>query len=147
MKYIVVDLDGTLYDSSNRVHLAHQKQWDEFHNASVADKPFYDVKKLLDIVGDAGVWVIACTGRNERYRGITEKWLNKYSIPVDVLLMRPDNNFESDADVKLGLVRGFLCDDPDGFSNILFVLEDRDKMVDAWRAIGVPCYQVRPSGY
>jgi hypothetical protein len=28
--------------------------------------------------------------------------------------------------------------------NVIFVLDDRDKVVEAWRNYGLPCWQVRP---
>lgn len=167
-KYIVVDLDGTLCDSAHREHLARAKQWDEFHAGIPDDKPHWDVVDLLEVIATSinsktsDLEVIALTGRNERYRIPTMKWLQHYRIKVDHLLMRPDDNWMSDHDLKPRLLVDYIIAKDwtdlteeqlrDAASNVVaskvwFILEDRDKVVEAWRDLGFRCWQTQPGGY
>jgi FMN phosphatase YigB (HAD superfamily) len=145
-RIIIVDLDGTLYDSVSRSHFAKAGMWDEFHSHSSLDKPNFDV---LDLVKELGRYhtMLGITGRNERYRKITDHWLNRWQVPLDDLLMRPDGNFNSDPEVKLSLLHKWLGKNQRNMREIWFALEDRDKMVDAWRNANIPCYQVRSGEY
>jgi FMN phosphatase YigB (HAD superfamily) len=139
---IVVDLDGTLCNSKHREHLAQAGQWDEFHSLLADDKPWGDVWQLIaDLCGK--YYIIGLTGRNEKYRLKTVQWLDKYEIELDNLLMRPDFDPRPDHELKPQLLAeaGVLPEE------VLFVLEDRDKVVEAWRNWGYNCWQVRPGGY
>ncbi len=143
---VVVDLDGTLCNSSKREHLAQAGLWDEFHSCLDADEPWSDVKHLVSQMTDDrgyGTYVLGLTGRNERYREATLTWLSKHEIWLDALLMRPDDNYQSDHELKPQMLadRGISKDD------VWFILEDRDKVVEAWRNLGYNCWQVRPGGY
>lgn len=144
---IVVDLDGTLCNSGHRDHLAVAGQWDEFHSKLMDDEPWPDVKAFLDlfwtVTSETEKYaIVGLTGRNEQWRGKTLEWLSKHELFMDELLMRPDKDFTSDAELKPRmLLERFLKE------SILFILEDRDKVVDAWRNAGFNCWQVRPGGY
>jgi phosphoserine phosphatase len=148
-RLIICDLDGTLYNSEKRAHLAQQGLWDEFHAASSEDMPNEDVLAAIYCFDSVENTIIAITGRNEKFRGITEEWFNKHLVPIDTLLMRPDGDFRSDKEVKIGLFEQWNSTLLDPFSkeDVLMALEDRDKMVDAWREYGVNCWQVRVGGY
>jgi hypothetical protein len=141
---IVIDLDGTLCNSAHREHLAAAKQWDDFHSLLGADEPWPDVKQMIELLSGVGnYYLVGLTGRNERYRQITHQWLMNHDIFLDNLLMRPDNDFTSDAELKPRLLAesGVLP------SEVWFILEDRDKVVEAWRNLGYNCWQCRPGGY
>lgn len=65
--FIVVDLDGTLCDVSERVGYAVCKDWDGFHDRIPYDPPRHDVAEFLQFVGGHCPWppvytVIAVTG-------------------------------------------------------------------------------------
>lgn len=138
---IVVDLDGTLCNSAHREHLARAGQWPEFHAQLHEDEPWQDVLMLLEAMNH--FTLIGLTGRNERYRTATNKWLDKYDIYLDQLLMRPDDNWQSDHELKPDLLAWCGVKPED----VVFILEDRDKVVEAWRNLGYNCWQVRPGGY
>jgi len=146
MGVIVVDLDGTLYNSSQRNHLAQAGQWDEFHKASANDDPYNDVLNLINQMSEMHN-IIGCTGRTNAHRQITFDWLMDHGVSMDHLLMRPDNNFESDTIIKPKLLEEFLEKNNLSKESVLFILEDRDKMVERWRDLGYNCWQVRPGGY
>lgn len=148
-KVLVVDLDGTLCDCGHREHWARAGEWDNFHSELSNDKPNEAVREVLyawDAMGQDHE-VIAITGRNERYSLMTEEWLEKNLIPLDVVLMRPDNNFQSDSELKPALLSEWLEREGLLQENVAFILEDRDKVVEAWRNFGYKCWQVAHGGY
>lgn len=148
-KILVVDLDGTLCDCGHREHWARAGEWDSFHSELSGDKPNEAVREVLyawDAMGQDHE-VIAITGRNERYSLMTEEWLEENLIPLDVILMRPDNNFQSDHELKPALLSEWLEREGLLQENVAFILEDRDKVVEAWRNCGYKCWQVAPGGY
>lgn len=153
MKAIIVDLDGTLYNSTARNHLAQAGQWDDFHRASSTDKPNHDILQLVNLLSlHEKTIILAVTGRDDRYRNITIDWMRRNEACIDFVLMRPEGDRRSDTVVKIELVQNWL-DEFGGYvfhlqkSDIAFALEDRDKMVDAWRSWGIPCWQVREGSY
>lgn len=152
-RYIVIDLDGTIADSRHREHYAVERDWDEFHLRSGQDAPKPDVRWLINFLSEHRVgdypYLMILTGRNERYRPLTENWLRHNNIDYDELIMRPDNNFERDADLKLRLLQEF-CDRAgydDPTEAVIFILEEREGMVQAYREAGFPCWQVQAGGY
>lgn len=147
-KWIVMDLDGTLCDISHRVHLAQAKQWDAFHDGILADKVREDAREFLSVM--AKHYKIAfLTGRNERYRGVTVRWLNDNGLYYccDLLLMRPDDNRDPDHELKLRLLDGAFHTREAALENVLLILDDRDKVVEAFRNAGFNCWQVTAGLY
>jgi len=155
VKVIVVDLDGTLCDSSHRDHFAQAKEWDQFHQAAKDDRPRSDVAFFLSVLCWWSVLdkilLVACTGRNERYRQTTLEWLIKHDLAVfDTILMRSDGDWRPDVEVKPAMLDKFLEDKSlfyDGRPDVAFILEDRDKVVEAWRNLGYCCWQVQATGW
>lgn len=143
---IVIDLDGTLCNSSHREHLAQNKQWDDFHAGLVNDAPHRDVQLLIEALWDRHD-IVFLTGRSEAWRNQTLKWLEDHSIMGDTLLMRPDNDWSSDTVIKPQLLANHCLGMTDAIVRVKFILEDRDKMVECWRNLGFNCWQVRPGGY
>lgn len=140
---IVVDLDGTLSNSGWREMHAQNKDWDLFHELGKADKPNEDVKALIAAFKSAGDYqIVGCTGRNEKYRTQTIQWLYHHDIELDDILMRPENNWEPDHELKPSFFEAHYDKD-----EVLFVLDDREKVVQSWRDKGYNCWQVRPGGY
>ena len=149
-KILVVDLDGTLCDSAHREHLARAKQWDEFHSKLLDDSFHADVAHFIKMAANHCSEVLLLTGRNEKYRALTYRWLERSTLPhcVDDLLMRPDNDYRPDTELKPQLLDGWIDTHPHyTHSDIWLILEDREKVVDNWRDLGYNCWQVRPGGY
>jgi len=147
---VVVDLDGTLCDSAHRDHLAQARRWDEFHAKLKNDKPHSDVKMLLDVFANLeyeGPEIVGLTGRNARYRPATLDWLFNNGISFDCLMMRPDDNWSPDHELKPQMLQEYLKMTGRDQSDVWFILDDREKVVEAWRNLGYNCWQPRPGGY
>lgn len=151
MKTVVIDLDGTLCDSAHRNHHACNGEWDAFHSLCSQDEPHSDVLWLVRLLAghsSEAVEVIGCTGRNERYRSVTEAWLMRHQVMLDAVLMRPDYDFQPDHKLKIELITDWHnATEPAANrtvqERVAFVLDDRDKVVEAWRDAGFNCWQVR----
>lgn len=144
---IICDMDGTLCNSAHREHLARQGEWDMFHSMLIHDKPHEDVKLLLGTMQSAGHFIVGLTGRNEKWRAMTMDWLTNNTISLDDLVMRPDNDFSHDVDLKPRMLFSMFKSEEDAKENIMMILEDRDKMVERWRNLGFRCWQPQPGGY
>jgi phosphatidate phosphatase APP1 len=90
----VVDIDGVVADVRHRLHLVEQrpKRWEEFFARS-ADDPVLDEGAALVRELAADHDVIWLTGRPERTRRLTERWLAEHELPAGLLVMRPDRDY------------------------------------------------------
>lgn len=144
---IIVDLDGTLCDASARaVHLQKTpKDWQAFYTNLEADQIFEGAQWIVQKALTDGFTVLYVTGRDEEYRSQTENWLQRHELlrPNTRLYMRPAGDRTDDVVVKTRLYRDQIKDQ----YAILFVLEDRQSIVDMWRSFGLACYQVAPGNF
>lgn len=144
-QWIILDLDGTLCDCGWRKEYAMAKQWDDFHSRCEADKPHIDVLELLLRITPE-MRVLACTGRTETYREQTLRWLTKYGVLIDNLLMRGVTDFSRVGPMKLTALETFFGSKEAVIDSVAFVLEDNDMSVELFRNYGLPCWQVRSGG-
>lgn len=82
--------------------------------------------------------IIIVSGRDSKYRAVTEAWLAAKEISYDALFMRAEGDSRNDAIVKYEILRGDVAPS----YNVCGVFDDRDRVVQMWRAIGVKTYQV-----
>lgn len=138
--FYLVDLDHTLSNSFWRDHMIGNVPWDDYHAQSIHDKPFPKAKALINALSKNGDQIIAVTGRTERHRGITIDWLISNEILVNDLLMRPDNIFLKNADMKVWLVSTYFNN---YFDNIAFLIEDNEDTILAFHKLGIATLQIR----
>ena len=140
---IICDLDGTLANCEHRVHHVQNKpkNWDAFYAGVRDDVVNYPVLHVLDKFMNYEGWhynIIFCSGRPERCRADTENWLREAChISNFTLLMRKDGDFRADYIVKQEILDNHINKD-----KVLFVLDDRQQVVDMWRRNGLTCFQV-----
>jgi hypothetical protein len=82
--------------------------------------------------------IILVSGRMEKNREVTETWLIKNLIHHTALFMRPTDDIRNDTIVKQEIYEREIK----GKYNVLFVLDDRDRVVRMWRDQGLKCLQV-----
>jgi len=171
-KSVIFDLDGTLADISERRRLFTREDgkilWDEFYDPknTKLDLPNYPVITAYKIHRNSGHRMVIFSGRSERTRESTLKWLSKYGITFDKLYMRPDTKeVEHQLEFKFpGIKRKptdfrYTPDDElklkwlneefpgDSRKNLICTYDDRDKVVAMWRSQGIACFQVAPGNF
>ena len=93
--------------------------------------------ELLSGMKKEGYEIILLTGRDEPYRDRTLEWLMRHKIVFDLLLMREEKDFRPDNIVKKEIYENVISKE----YQVLFVVDDRKKVVEMWREIGLPCLQ------
>ncbi len=151
-KTVIFDLDGTLADIKERRTLATKEggkiDWPKFfdpNNISL-DKPNTPVIESFKALQKAGYRMVIFSGRSDGTREETEKWLSKYGITYDKLLMRSgtgESMFTPDDRLK----EDWLNQEFPDKNQILCVYDDRDKVVNMWRRNGIACFQVAPGDF
>lgn len=139
---LVVDLDGTL--------------------AVIGDRDPYDAARAdVDTLNEQVAWVarswlregttarrddravVLVSGRQEKDRGVTERWLRRHGVEHDGLHLRATGDTRNDAVVKRELYEQHLR----GRVNVVLVIDDRQRVVDMWRSLGFQCWQVAPGDF
>jgi phosphoglycolate phosphatase-like HAD superfamily hydrolase len=140
---VIFDIDGTLADVSERIHHLKKKpkNWDAFLQGMAQDKAIRSMVRLCNILYASGIQIILCSGRNEQHRAETVKWLAQQAVNYHDLLLRKDNDRRSDSVVKREMLATI------DKSKILFVVEDRSRVVEMWRSEGLVCLQCAPGGF
>jgi len=88
--------------------------------------------------------VILFSGRDEICQGQTEAWLKKWAIPWEELYMRPVGDMRKDNIIKRELYDTHIA----GQYNVIFVLDDRNQVVDMWRnELGLKVLQVAEGNF
>lgn len=130
-KAVICDLDGTLSLLNGR----------DPYNAATCDNDLLNepVAAALKMAKQQGYQVILLSGREDKFREPTMRFLNKHQIGYDLLLMRTSNDFRKDNIIKRELFEGEI----QGKYFVEFLLDDRNQVVDMWRKdLHLPCFQV-----
>ncbi len=127
---IICDIDGTLARMNGRSPYDMSLYEQDTLNTPVAD--------IVKMALAQRLIVLLVSGRKEGSRPQTERWLEKHGISFLSLWMRPDSDNRRDVEVKRDIYRQHI----EGKYNIKFVLDDRNQVVDLWRALGLTCLQV-----
>ena len=147
-KWIIFDLDGTLADIEDRRQLCTKENgkmdWNKFFDPDniKLDKPNWPVINTLLAFVQAGYKIAIFSGRSASTLDATKKWLHEYGIEYNAFKMRPERNFSPDEQLKLEWLN-----DMDWKDNVECVFDDRQKVVDMWREIGLTCMQVAPGNF
>ena len=140
---VIFDIDGTLADVSERIHHVRQKpkNWKAFFKGMAKDKTIHSMVSLCNILYASGIRIVLCSGRSEEHRPETEQWLAEHGVNYHELLLRRDGDYRSDVDVKREILAAM------DKSEILFVVEDRSRVVEMWRSEGLVCLQCAPGEF
>ena len=137
-KVILVDIDGTIALRGDRA--PHD------HDSSMEDAVNLPVVKIIDAtVKQMGFPLILLSGRQEKYRDVTEYWLGTHNLfPYrHALLMRCTGDDRADEIVKEEIYRSVV----EPTFAVYAVFDDRAKVVAMWRRIGLTCLQVAEGNF
>ena len=140
---VLCDLDGTLA-------LIHNRSPYDASDCDIKDLPNTPVIETVLAHYEAGRKIIFCSGREDKYRPETIRFIEKYckqfesefSIPYE-LFMRKTDDFRKDSIIKEEIYQAEI----EGKYNVLCVLDDRDQVVEFWRSKGLTCFQVAPGNF
>lgn len=128
---VICDLDGTLALIDDRDPFDATGCEHDRLNQAVANTLFFYHQN--------GHHILLVSGREDKYRASTLRFLEKHSIAFDELWMRPSGNYIKDSILKKEIYEQEIADR----YHISLVLDDRDQVVDMWRKeLQLPCFQV-----
>ena len=142
---IIFDLDGTLADISVRRKLSTKPNgkidWDIFLNPDniKLDVPNDPVVKMAQLFADDNFNIVIFSGRSDKTKHTTLDWLTHNKVPFNKLVMRDSvtSHFVPDDILKKDMLDKHLDID-----DVFFVVDDRQKVVDMWRSLGLNVFQV-----
>lgn len=131
---VMCDLDGTLALFGKNNPYDRDFFQDDLNDA---------VASTLDRCVKCGDKIILVSGRTDKYRAQTERWLKFHLVEYDALFMRKDGDIRKDSIVKTEIFENKIKDKYD----IIFVMDDRNQVVDMWRSLGLTVFQVAPGDF
>lgn len=152
----IFDLDGTLSDPSHRRHLVEKpanpgpNEWAQFFALSAGDPLIMPVATTFMAIYERGCEVRIWSGRDDATRAMTESWLvhnldlSYSTVRIMLEKMRPHNDTTPDHELKRKWLKAM---HPGDRSRLVAVFDDRQKVVDMWRAEGVQCFQAAPGNF
>jgi hypothetical protein len=132
---VIFDLDGTLCNISKRNPYDTEKcSLDTVHD---------HVMNMVNLFNNKQYQILFCSGREDKYRQLTEEWLDKHLAELDFpvqykLFMRQSSDMRSDDIIKEEMF------DKNIRSNyaIKAVIDDRLRVCKMWYALGLPVFRV-----
>ena len=169
---VIFDLDGTLANidarrlkagsPSGKTPTPSKMDWDVFFDPDniKLDTPNDPVIKMAQLFKKDGFKIVIFSGRNDRSFDTTKQWLKKFDVPFDLLVMRPDK-FKSDSwpiadgnpatsDMRFmpdDILKKKMLDTFVDINDVFLVVDDRQKVVDMWRDLGLNTFQVAPGDF
>lgn len=145
---VIVDIDGTLAEfDAEAVRewvLGPEKQWQPFFAHMAEALPSVAISRLVGLLSAQQQKIVICSGRPASFQRHTQEWLERHCIPFDALYLRPDGEDTlPDEVVKKTLLQQIKVD---GYAPWL-VIDDRQAVVDFWRAEGLTCLQCAPGDF
>lgn len=127
---ILCDIDGTV---------AHMGARSPFDWKKVSEDTIDKTIGGLLLLIETKVKIVFMSGRDAVCRPETEAWLAKHDLKYEALYMRAENDNRKDNIIKRELYEQHIA----GKYNVLFVLDDRNQVVDMWRnELGLKVLQV-----
>ena len=163
---VIFDLDGTLALIDKRRDVSTKSNgkldWDKFFDPSniKLDVPNPPVVKTAQMFHDNGFKIVIFSGRNDRSFHATISWLKSHDVPHDLLVMRPDKFKDKSWPIADGnpatsdmrfmpddILKKKMLDTFVDINDVFLVVDDRNKVVDMWRGLGLNVFQVAPGDF
>ena len=147
---IIFDLDGTLALIDERRELSTKPNgkidFDKLHDPSLIkhDKPNWPVIKMAQLFAEQGFKIVIFSGRSDKTATATLSWLSQSKVPFNKLVMRPHKTmgFVPDEILKKDMLDKHL-----NIDDVFLVVDDRQKVVDMWRNLGLTVFQVADGNF
>ena len=130
-KGVVVDIDGTIFDISERWNQCQRftkrsEMWNcvfDPEKIRKLDKPKHNVINYIKDLSNKGYDIIFVSGRVETLRDVTLEQFEKYNIPHTRLYLRPKGNFTKDVEYKSEIIDQLL---KEGYDIELVIDDSKD---------------------
>ena len=147
---IIFDLDGTLALIDKRRDVSTKSNgkldWDKFFDPSniKLDVPNPPVVKLAQMLAENDFTIIIFSGRTDKTKYSTRSWLSHNRVPFQKLVMRDSkiNHYTPDDILKKDMLDKYADID-----DVFLVVDDRQKVVDMWRSLGLTVFQVADGNF
>lgn len=141
---IIVDLDGTLADLAHREHHVRgkKKNWPKFFEGMNLDPINVWCRELIVAMQTQGYRIAIVSGRPDSYASVIREWLKTHDVQYDALHLRREGDYRSDDIVKREILHEHFKKE-----DILFVVDDRERVVKMWREEGLVCLQCAPGDF
>ena len=149
MSWFIFDLDGTLAlieERRSRARLSSGKMdFDVMFDPDLItlDEPNWPVINSFKALQKAGFQVGIFSGRSAVTEQETKDWLTNYGVKPDLMVMREEGDYTPDDQLKKSWFIKYFGDG----SDVEAIFDDRQKVVDMWRSIGLTCFQVAPGNF
>ena len=138
---ILVDVDGTTaLQHEGRTPYEHEKSGDDYPHVPIITLA-NDMRTRGVAVADRGIIIpemMVFSAREEVRYDTTADWLRRNGLLFDNIYMRREGDRREDSIVKQEMYQQFI----EPRYNVLFVLDDRVRVCEMWRSIGLPTLQV-----
>lgn len=140
---VLVDIDGTLAMKGDRGPFEFENCHLDTLNESVEFLLWQISNNNGNFESNLKTHIIIMSGRGEEYREQTEAWLDRFVVHWDEFHMRPAGDNRPDYEIKHELFNQHVRNR----FNVQVSFDDRDQVVNLWRAMGISCHQVNPGDF
>lgn len=140
---VIIDIDNTLCNSNERFAIASKPNgktdWEIAHKPELIenDKPNHAMIDLAKKYKKDGFEVIILTGRPESVEQVTKKWLQKYEIEYDQLIMRNRSSHFLKAPVFKKKIYETIIK-----SDVFCAYDDDEDIIQMWNSLGILAFKV-----
>lgn len=137
---VLLDLDGTAVQTDHIMKYGYgpEQDLDTYHSLAQYCEPNMDIILIMMEWRAAGVPVIVSTARSQRYRGVTDQWLQLYFPDYEDMFMRGNDDERADYLVKQDLLYEIQAK---GYY-ILKAYDDNPTVLDMYNRNSIATYSV-----
>ena len=136
---VIIDLDGTLVDTSGVEHLLEgdDRDFRAFQEAAIGCPPNPAMVTLARDQAAAGRAVLVVSSREFIWLDPTLDWLVQHEVPHDAVYLRIVGDYRQDVLVKREILDDVLAD---GY-RVLEAWDDKDRVTQMWREQGIDAHE------
>ena len=136
---VIIDLDGTLVETSGVEHLLQGEDRDfrAFQEAAIGCPPNPVMVALAREQASAGRAVLVVSSREYIWLDPTLDWLVRHEVPYDGVYLRIVGDYRQDVVVKREILDDIAAD---GY-RVLEAWDDKDRVTQMWREQGIEAHE------